>query len=435
MNLNETPLNCFFDFYIDGFSRQYPSFHQLFEKCRLKATTLCDFQRNGDCAFRDHSLYFPRQWLNGISQCEKRYHSNCWGNYPVSYLLKNDLSPYTRSQRYSASRCRTIYRTPCNSPHRRTFCIGRSDDLYKARKPLGHGRCNFTRMDGVSSHPTALFISQKNSRLARNCSHREVNGVDFNSNCRTNVFKRAGSIHPRKSIKLTVAYLGTQYFGWQKTRSGPSIQEELEIACSQICQEKIICEAASRTDRGVHAKGQIVQFYTSKELSPEQIQKVLNALLPVDIRVIQAEYQNFHPTLDATAKTYYYDLCTHAIQDPFQRHVSWHYPFQINFAKMSEATFELIGSRDFSAFTTNQSKNPICNLFKIELFMLDRERIRIAMTADRFLYKMARTIAGTLANIGSGKLVLKTHKTCRSETGVTAPAHGLTLAMVYYQTE
>jgi tRNA pseudouridine38-40 synthase len=225
---------------------------------------------------------------------------------------------------------------------------------------------------------------------------------------------------------LTVSYLGTSYFGWQKTKSGPSIQEEIEKACSRILQETVTCEAASRTDRGVHARGQIIQFYTSKEIVPERLQRGLNAVLPPDIRVLNAEPLEFHPTLDALRKTYHYDLCLGPTQDPFYRHLSWHYPYKIDETAMQQAANALIGTRDFSAFTTKSQKNPVCTLFNIELIPLGKERLRIALTGNRFLYKMARIIAGTLANIGSGKIT-------EQAIGVTAPSHGLTLYKVYYE--
>jgi tRNA pseudouridine38-40 synthase len=182
----------------------------------------------------------------------------------------------------------------------------------------------------------------------------------------------------------------------------------------------------------VHARAQIVQFYTSKDLAPERLRRGLNGVLPQDIRVIDVEYKKFHPTLDALYKTYHYDLCHSVVQDPFYRHLSWHYPYKIELSAMRQAAKELIGTRSFAAFTTEQKKNPICTLSQIDLIPLGDERLRIALTGERFLYKMARTLAGTLANIGSGKLASLPEIAERSKTGVTAPPHGLTLHKVYY---
>ena len=165
-------------------------------------------------------------------------------------------------------------------------------------------------------------------------------------------------------------------------------------------------------------------------MEPLKLQRALNATLPADIRILECEYLDFHPTLDAKSKTYHYDLCLTPVQDPFHRHLSWHYPYSIDLSLMEKAAFDLIGTRDYSAFTTESRKNPICTLSKIDLIPLEQGRLRIAFTGDRFLYKMARTLAGTLANIGSGKITLSF--TERAKTGVTAPSHGLTLYKVYY---
>jgi tRNA pseudouridine38-40 synthase len=287
-------------------------------------------------------------------------------------------------------------------------------------------------MDSVSLHPLAQLFSKKSSWMERNTSAREADGSYSDPACCSDVFERSQRLHGKKSIKLTVSYLGTRYFGWQKTKSGPSIQEELETACARILQETCPCEAASRTDRGVHAKGQMVQFYTTKEITLEKLHTGLNGVLPRDIRVLAVESLEFHPTLDAIAKTYHYDLCLSGVQDPFYRHLSWHYPHRIDLPLMKLAAKELIGTRDFSAFTTENKKNPLCTLSKIELIPLENNRLRIALTGDRFLYKMARTIAGTLANLGSGKLTALCLTKDRTQTGVTAPPHGLTLFKVYY---
>src|SRR3990167_7529774 len=102
--------------------------------------------------------------------------------------------------------------------------------------------------------------------------------------------------------KLTISYDGTCYFGWQKTKEGPSIQEELAKAIYQMTGEQVLPEAASRTDRGVHAHGQVVQFALDKKWVPQKLRLGINALLPNDIRVLEAENRVFHPTLDAIGK-------------------------------------------------------------------------------------------------------------------------------------
>lgn len=218
---------------------------------------------------------------------------------------------------------------------------------------------------------------------------------------------------------------------------GPSIQEELEKAAFRLFKESVQFEAASRTDRGVHAYGQIVQFFL-KEKTDLPIQRALNAILPSDIRILSVEEtpSHFHPTLDAKGKTYQYNIWNHFIQNPIERHLQWHYPYPMDISLMKQAAQMLIGTHDFSSFTTKPVDDPIRTLFQIEIIH-NAPSIQIQMTGDRFLYKMARRIAGTLANIGSKKLdlsllpqILSTPS--RSLAGVTAPPHGLFLKKVHF---
>jgi tRNA pseudouridine38-40 synthase len=198
-------------------------------------------------------------------------------------------------------------------------------------------------------------------------------------------------------------------------------------------------EAASRTDRGVHAKGQVVQIFCSKEMPEVRLLKALNGKLPFDIRVLAVEKTdpNFHVTLDSFAKTYYYHLDLGAGQNPFHRRFSWHYPYQIDLEKMRMSAMEIVGERNFSAFTTLKTKDGVRHLHAIKLVQLEPHFVRIEMTGDRFLYKMARTIAGTLSGIGAGKMDPRIipqlfRDGTRPLAGVTAPAHGLTLQCIHY---
>ncbi len=235
-----------------------------------------------------------------------------------------------------------------------------------------------------------------------------------------------------------VAYDGTHYFGWQTTKSGPSIQEALTHAIHVVTQEKVIPEAASRTDRGVHAESQSIAFALQKEWDPHRLKKAINTYLPPDIRAkqLQTVSKDFHPTTDAIAKEYHYRLSLSPFQLPFDRRYAWHFPHFLDRETIVKAASLLIGSYDFSSFTTRADKRPICTLFAIELTNLDR-KIQIALKGDRFLYKMARTIIGTLVYIGAGKLsadIIPELLACpdRRNAGMTAPAHGLFLHRVIY---
>ena len=230
--------------------------------------------------------------------------------------------------------------------------------------------------------------------------------------------------------KLIVAYDGTRYFGWQKTKMGSSIQEELEKAIFRISGETVLPEAASRTDRGVHAQGQVVQFALTKEWSSQKLRTALNALLPSDIRVLEVERREFHPTLDAIGKEYHYRICQGLAQDPILRLYSWHYYYPLNFNKITQGIEELLGTHDFTALANEIEKNPICTIKSIEF-----DGALFKIRGDRFLYKMVRNIVGTLLYLGTGKLdaitpILASKK--RELAGVTAPAHGLYLHQVFF---
>ncbi|HEY4254836.1 MAG TPA: tRNA pseudouridine(38-40) synthase TruA [Chlamydiales bacterium] len=241
------------------------------------------------------------------------------------------------------------------------------------------------------------------------------------------------------NYKLLIAYDGTRYFGWQKTRSGPSIQEELEQAATTVLQKITSCEAASRTDRGVHARGQVVQVISPTERAPERLLAGMNANLPLDIRVVEASIvdETFHPTLNATSKTYTYHLCLSLAQNPFHRRFSWHYPHEIDLDALRQAAKLLAGTHDFSPFSTEPKPDSVRTLLNIDFSFPEKERLCITLTADRFLYKMARTLAGTLAYIGSGKLSPDIPEKLfssldRTLAGITAPPHGLCLDKVHY---
>lgn len=239
--------------------------------------------------------------------------------------------------------------------------------------------------------------------------------------------------------KSSIAYDGTFYFGWQKTRMGPSIQETLQAAIYRVTGENILPEAASRTDRGVHAEGQVVAFRLKKEWDLFCLLRALNAMLPCDIRIIDLQKApiDFHPTLQAIAKEYHYHCCLGPVQDPIHRFYSWAIRPPLCTQRMQQAAQDFVGTKDFSAFANLCEKKPFCQVNQIEIIPLEGNRLQIAITGNRFLYKMVRNMVGTLIYIGCGKLDIEcipkilTSKD-RKAAGPTAPAHGLTLYKVRY---
>lgn len=241
-------------------------------------------------------------------------------------------------------------------------------------------------------------------------------------------------------IQCTIAYDGTHYLGWQKTKEGPSIEEELEKALEQVLQEKLSLQAASRTDRGVHAHGQIVDFFTQKKMQNlGKLQKGVNSLLPNDIRVLAIDYakEDFHPSLDAIAKEYHYEVCTGSVILPQKRHYSWHYPYELSLEKMLLAKEAFIGEKEFASISNTRREDTLRDVQEIEIEEGPEKVYRFRILGKSFLYKMVRTMVGTIVYVGKGTIAVEDipkilEAKDRTLAGMTAPAHGLTLFKVFY---
>ncbi len=246
------------------------------------------------------------------------------------------------------------------------------------------------------------------------------------------------------NIAMNIAYDGTNYVGWQKTPTGQNIEEALQSVLEQILQHPIHLQAASRTDGGVHAQGQVVNFYTShSDLDLGRLRLSLNQLMDSSIAVLELRYvpHSFHPTLDNKGKEYHYFLCVGPAQLPHLRHYSWHCPYSLDLPAMQQAAQHLLGERDFAAlcnFKKNAAyQNTIREISAINFTELPEYRLRIAVKGNHFLYKMVRNIVGLLVAVGKHKLdsadipqILASHD--RTRAAVTAPAHGLTLYKVFF---
>lgn len=246
------------------------------------------------------------------------------------------------------------------------------------------------------------------------------------------------------NVKLNLAYDGSRYYGWQKTAQGPSIEETLEGVLTTILQHKVTLQAASRTDAGVHAEDQVVNFYTDKDsLDFKQLLISLNQLLPHDIRVyhISSVPLSFHPTLDSVAKEYHYHISTERWLSPFKRAFAWHFSKKLDIDMMKAGAQALIGKHDFQAFSNFRKpphQNTVREIFSIEILQTG-EDLSIKIKGNHFLYKMVRNIVGTLCYIGCHKLSLEDLPKIlqlkqRALAGVTAPPCGLFLKKIYYPT-
>jgi tRNA pseudouridine38-40 synthase len=245
-------------------------------------------------------------------------------------------------------------------------------------------------------------------------------------------------------LKLTVAYDGTAYCGWQFQPDKPTIQGAIEATWQRLTQESLRLTAAGRTDAGVHALGQVVGLATETRLPNADLHRGLNALLPEDIAVVTIEEarENFHATYDAIGKRYQYRIHNARSPSVFARNYTWHVPQPLDAAAMHAAGQALVGRHDFSSFETAGSERPDSIRTIHELIGLRRtgehaDRITIDVHGDGFLYNMVRTIVGTLVEVGIGKRdtnwpaeVLAAQD--RRRAGQTAPPHGLFLVRVDY---
>lgn len=242
-----------------------------------------------------------------------------------------------------------------------------------------------------------------------------------------------------RNIRLIISYDGSRFFGWQKTSTGPSIQEEVETALERILGHQTTLEAASRTDRGVHAKGQSAQFFTSSPIEPARLKAALNALLPeeISIQAVDEMPSGFHPTLEAKGKEYRYFICNTPVQSPTQRLYSWHLHLPLDLEEMQLAAPYLLGEKDFTAFSNERTDDAKRALTKLDIVPLEPGRYRFDICGNNFLYKMARNIAGALAYAGLKKIRAHDLPTILSSKDrrlapITAPAHGLFLWKVNY---
>jgi tRNA pseudouridine38-40 synthase len=172
-------------------------------------------------------------------------------------------------------------------------------------------------------------------------------------------------------LKLTVAYDGTAYAGWQIQPTEPTVQAAIETAWHEITREALRVMAAGRTDAGVHALGQVVGLATDSTLSTAELQRGLNAVLPQDVAIVAVEEapENFHATYDAKRKTYRYQIHNGRTPDVFNRRYVWHYPQPLDSDAMHAAAQALVGKHDFASFESAGSERPdsVRTLFALEV--------------------------------------------------------------------
>ena len=244
-----------------------------------------------------------------------------------------------------------------------------------------------------------------------------------------------------KRIKLTIAYDGTNYCGWQIQPNGMTVEEVLNRALKKLTGEDILVIGASRTDSGVHALGNVAVFDTETTIPAERIAMALNQRLPEDIVIIKSEEvpPDFHPRYCDCSKTYEYHIINTQIPIPTQRLTNYFVSYPLDVKKMRQAASYLVGEHDFASFCNVRTDvaSTVRTIYSLDILQ-DGEEITIRITGNGFLYNMVRIIVGTLIRVGRGfyepervKEILEEKD--RKAAGVTAPAHGLTLVSIDFQ--
>jgi tRNA pseudouridine38-40 synthase len=250
-----------------------------------------------------------------------------------------------------------------------------------------------------------------------------------------------------QTIKLTIAYDGSDFHGWQLQPGLPTIQGALHDALRQITQEPITIHGASRTDAGVHALGQVAHFKTHSTLDAQEIQRGLNALLPPTVRIVNAQEvgQDFHARWLAQAKTYCYRIYRGEVLPPFDHRHAYHYPGPLDEAAMSAAARAFEGQHDFTSFAASTGSEEddkdrdMQRIIHSSEIVRDppRDEIAYVVRGRSFLRYMVRKIVGTLIEVGKGRLVPTDIAEIfaardRSRSGPTVPPEGLYLVALEY---
>ncbi len=242
------------------------------------------------------------------------------------------------------------------------------------------------------------------------------------------------------TLKLTLAYDGTDYVGWQRQASGLSVQQLVEEALAPLVGATPAVAGAGRTDAGVHAVGQVASVRCAVGHDPATVQRALNARLPPAIRVLEAVLAPpaFHARFDATGKRYRYRMVVGQVVSPFDRWFVWHAPGRLDVAAMQRASRALVGRHDFASFQGAGSAvtHTVRTITALEVEEVGGE-LRVDVEGDGFLRHMVRAIVGTLAEVGTGgrrpeSLAEVLAARDRRAAGDTAPARGLTLLAVRY---
>lgn len=243
-----------------------------------------------------------------------------------------------------------------------------------------------------------------------------------------------------RNIKLLISYDGKKYNGWQRQVStDQTIQTKLEQLLSKMTGEEIEVHGSGRTDRGVHATGQVANFHTDTKMSVDEILQYMNTYLPQDIAVLEAKDASprFHSRLNVIQKTYVYRVWNAPVRNVLERNYTYHVPEKLDVEAMREAASYLLGTNDYQSFCARKmKKSSVRTIHSIDIDEIGNE-IRFTYRGSGFLYNMVRILTGTLIEVGkqersASSIPALIEARERRLAGHTAPAHALCLAKVDY---
>ena len=244
-----------------------------------------------------------------------------------------------------------------------------------------------------------------------------------------------------RHFKLIIEYDGTDYCGWQRQKSDPSIQGTIEDALARMTRTAVTLHGSGRTDAGVHALGQCAHFSCATGLSSDELLKGMNSLLPgaIAIRSCEEVGPDFHARFDVRYKTYRYCVLNRPVRAALERHYAWHIYRPLDLEAMNAGCQHIVGRHDFKAFeaTGSPRAHTVRHVMAACWERHREEHLTFEIRADGFLKFMVRNIVGTLVAVGLGKMapsavqtILASHD--RRRAAATAPPHGLYLVAVTY---
>lgn len=246
-----------------------------------------------------------------------------------------------------------------------------------------------------------------------------------------------------QNYKMILQYEGTRYDGWQKQgNTERTIQGRLEAVLTRMVGTEVEVHGSGRTDAGVHAMGQVANVHLPKKFEPSAVMEYLNEYLPEDIGILSVEYADgrFHSRLNATKKTYRYQIATHQKRDVFARRMQYHLGKELDLTAMRQAAELLCGTHDYRSFCGNKKmkKSTVRTIYAIWISQdVQTGVITLDVTGNGFLQHMIRILAGTLIEVGLGMRDASSMEEIlaakdRQAAGFTAPAEGLCLMEVCY---